>query len=581
MEAISQAIARFTKVQNILNLLTYLNLATYLWPQPANMDIKGGESFDFLIVGGGTAGCIVASNLAQMNATVLIIEAGCQPTIDTEIAALFPFSKNRGFDWNFTTVQDPTKIYHRGGVTEVEQGKVLGGSSILNYMIYGTGNCKDYKDWATISNDSSWTYDSIFPLIKRTEKVTDRRVLHSPDVAYHGTQGKIALKKYHTSTNEGLYESYKEMGYKVLNDINAKNPIGFTPAYFTISDSIRQSTAYGFIRPEKDNPNLKVMYKSLVKKVLFDDNKRAIGVEVLTKDKKTITLYANKEVIVTAGPMKSPQLLMLSGIGPQDHLESNQIKVISNLPVGQNLQDHPTNIIIHKMGMVEPEPPRDPHQFPVNVIDGRVAISKCQNHPDYQVLSGLMTNSTFFLDICLFTFTFTEEVCASILEQVSDHQVHFITHRLMYPESRGEVRLNSTNPEDNPIIDLKYYANENDLNRHAEYIAHYNKIVDTTYYKSLNASFVDPKLKSCDGLEVGSKAYWKCYTIGMSTTLHDYVGTCAMGSVVDSNLRVNGVKNLRVADSSVIPKLIGSTVEGAVMIVAQKVSDLLQTEYSL
>ncbi|XP_022817584.1 glucose dehydrogenase [FAD, quinone]-like [Spodoptera litura] len=581
MEAISQAVASFTKAQNILNMLTYLNLAAYLWPQPANMNIKGGESFDFLIVGGGTAGCIVASNLAQMNVSVLVIEAGCQPTIDTEIAGLFPLSKNRNFDWNFTTVEDSTKKYHRGGVTEVEQGKVLGGSSILNYMIYGTGNCKDYKDWANITNDSSWTYDSIFPLIKRTEKVIDRRILQSSDVAYHGTQGKIALKKYHSSTNDGFYESYKEMGYKVLNDINVNNPLGFTPAYFTISDSIRQSTAYGFIRPEKDNPNLKVMYRSLVTKVLFDDNKRAIGVEVLTKDRKTITLYANKEVIVTAGPFKSPQLLMLSGIGPQEHLESNEIEVISNVPVGQNLQDHPTNIIIHKLGVVQPVSPRDPHQFPVNVMDGRVAINKCQNYADYQVLSGVMTNSTLFLEICLFTFTFTNEVCARILEQTANHQVHFITHRLLYPESRGEVRLNSTNPEDSPVIDPKYYTNENDLERHAEYIEHYNKIVDTSYYKRLNASFVDPKLESCDGLEVGSKAYWKCYTIGMSTTLHDYVGTCAMGSVVDSKLRVNGVKNLRVADSSVIPKIIGSSVQGAVMVIAQKVSDLLQKEYGL
>uniref|UniRef100_A0A2A4JUI0 Glucose-methanol-choline oxidoreductase N-terminal domain-containing protein n=1 Tax=Heliothis virescens TaxID=7102 RepID=A0A2A4JUI0_HELVI len=561
-------IASIAKAQNILKLLTCLQLTAYLWPPEAI--VQDGAYADYLIIGGGTAGSLIASYLVkQKNISVIVIEAGGMGEFETTQPGLFPLLKNSKSDWNFTTVSHGP----------FQQGKVLGGSSQVDYMIYGIGNPEDYNRWAAITNDSSWTLKNLCPLIKRTEKVTDPRILDSPDVFFHGTEGKMRIKKYHKSLNDGFFEAYREMGQKVVNDINGKNPLGYTDTYFTIGQGTRQSTAYSFLSPERDNPNLKVLYNSLATKIIFDDNKRAVAVRVLTKDKKYITINARREIIVAAGAIKSPQLLMLSGIGPRQHLESKKIKVISNLPVGQNFQDNPTNVMVYEMGAADTVSPHNPHEFPVAVMEGRVAIKACQKRADYQILSGLIVDPSFFLQVCSSVFSFKNSICDNLHKSLSGRQVHFVTHHLLYSESRGEILLNSTDPEDYPIIDPKYYSNPRDIERHAEYLEHYNRIVDTKYYKSLNAEFVDPQLENCKGLKPGTQSYWKCYVLGMATTLHNYVGTCAMGSVVDSKLRVLGVKNLRVADASVMPEIVGATVKGTVIVIAQKLVDILIEDY--
>ncbi|XP_047036458.1 ecdysone oxidase-like [Helicoverpa zea] len=561
-------LANIAKAQNILKLLTFLQLTTYLWPP--EVTVQDGSYADFIIVGGGTAGSLIASYLVkQKNISVIVIEAGGMGEFETTQPGLFPLLKNSKFDWNFTTSSHST----------LQQGRVLGGSSQVDYMIYGIGNPEDYNKWASLTNDSSWTMKNLCPLIKRTEKVTDPTILNSPDVFFHGTEGKMRIKKYHKSLNDGFFQAYREMGHKVLNDINAMNPLGYTNTYFTIGQGIRQSTAYAFLSPERDNPNLKVMYNSVATKIIFDGNKRAVAVQVLTHDKKKITIHARREIIISAGAIKSPQLLMLSGIGPKQHLESKKIKVISNLPVGQNFQDNPTNVMVYEMGIADSVLPINPHEFPVAVMEGRIAMHECQKRADYQILSGLIVDPRFFLQVCSSVFSFKNSICDNFNKALSGRQVHFVTHHLLYAESRGEVLLNTTNPEDKPIIIPNYYSNPRDIERHAKYLKHYNRIVDTTYYKSLDAEFVDPQLESCKGLKPGTDSYWKCYVLGMATTLHNYVGTCAMGSVVDSKLRVLGVKNLRVADASVMPEIVGATVQGTVSIIAQKLVDILFEEY--
>uniref|UniRef100_A0A2A4JSJ8 Glucose-methanol-choline oxidoreductase N-terminal domain-containing protein n=1 Tax=Heliothis virescens TaxID=7102 RepID=A0A2A4JSJ8_HELVI len=316
-------LVKVAKTQNILKLLTYLQLTAYLWPPEAT--IKDGACADFVIIGGGTAGCIIASNLVKhKNVSVLVIEAGGTGEFETQEPGLFPYTKNTDYDWKFKTVDN----------RNIQQGKVLGGSSQVNYMIYGNGYPADYDGWAATTNDSSWAFENLFPLIKRTEKVTDKTILDSPDVAFHGTEGKLRIKKYHSGINDGIFQAYREVGFNVLNDINPDNKFGVSNSYLAVGRGNRQSTAYAFLSPERDNPNLKVAYHSLATKIIFDANKRAVAVRVLTKDKKYITIYVKKEVIVTAGAFKSPQLLMLSGIGPKQHLESKNIKVVSDLPVG-------------------------------------------------------------------------------------------------------------------------------------------------------------------------------------------------------------------------------------------------------
>uniref|UniRef100_A0A2A4JQV7 Glucose-methanol-choline oxidoreductase N-terminal domain-containing protein n=1 Tax=Heliothis virescens TaxID=7102 RepID=A0A2A4JQV7_HELVI len=575
---VASVLSNVAKKQNILKLLTVLQLTAYLWPPDATL--KDGESADFIIIGGGTAGSIIASYLVKhKNISVIVIEAGGMGEFETQQPGLYPFLAKTEYDWKFTTEPDVTMKPPNKRI--IQQGKVLGGCSQIGFAGYGIGHPKDYAKWAAITNDSSWTLENLYPLIKRTEKVTDKTILNSPDVVFHGTEGKLRLKKYHSGINDGFFEAYKEMGIDVLNDINSNHTFGYTNSFNTIGDGNRQSTAYSFLSPERENPNLKVAYHSLATKIIFDVNKRAVAVRVLTKDKKYITIYVKKEVIVTAGAFKSPQLLMLSGIGPRYHLESKRIKVISDLPVGQNLQDQPSTVMVYKMGPKRPVPPQNPHELPTQLMEGRVAIDKCQNRADYLIRSSLFLTNLSFLQACSFIFNIRNEVCDRLQKALSQRQAHLVTHLLLYPGSRGEVLLRSTNPEENPIIKPRYYSNPRDLERHAEYLEHYNRIVNTSYFRRLDAELVDPGLERCKGLKKGSNAYWKCYVLGMASTLHNYVGTCAMGSVVDSELRLIGVKRVRVADASVMPEIVGATVQGTVYIIAQKLVDILFKEYNL
>ncbi|PZC73781.1 hypothetical protein B5X24_HaOG208792 [Helicoverpa armigera] len=575
---VASVLSNVAKTQNILKLLTFLQLTTYLWPPEAT--VKDGESADFVIIGGGTAGSIIASYLAKYeNISVLVIEAGGMGEYETQQPGLFTYLRNTEYDWQFRIERDVTMKSQDKRV--IQQGKVLGGCSQVGFLGYGIGHPRDYDRWAVITNDSSWKLENLHPLIKRTEKLTDEAILNSPDVAFHGTEGKVRIKKYHSGINDGFFEAYKEMGINVINDFNANHTFGYTNGYVTIGQGNRQSTAYSFLSPERDNPNLRVLYHSVAAKIIFDENKRAVAVRVLTKDKQYITINVKKEVIVTAGTFKSPQLLMLSGIGPRQHLESKNIKVVSDLPVGRNLQDHPSVVMAHKMGPIRPVPPRNPHEQVVQIMEGRVAVAERQKRADYLLRSALTFKQSSLLQLCSFVFNIRDEVCDRIAKSTSGREVNFVTHLLMYPDSRGEVILNNTDPEANPIIKLRYYSNPRDIERHAIYLEHYNRIVNTSYYRRLNAEFVDPGLEKCQGLAKGTHAYWKCYVLEMASTLNNFVGTCALGSVVDSELRVIGVKGVRVADSSVMPEIVGAIVQATVNVIAQKLVEILIKDYNL
>lgn len=496
---------------------------------------------------------------------------------------MFPYSKQTQFDWNFTSPCDYDAYrYREGNVAALQQGKILGGSGQVNYMLYGKGSPNDYNKWAEITNDCSWKPKKLCKLFKKIENVVDKHVRSSPAILFHGTHGKIKLKKYNDQKHDNYYQSYKELGQKIVLDINPKNSLGYTNGYINIYNNNRRSTAYSYLSAEKNNPNLSVMYNTLATKICFDENKKAVAVEILTQDDRTIIVKAKKEVIISAGVIKSPHLLMLSGIGAKTQLEKYNIDLISNLPqVGQNFQDHPTIIAIYKMGPAEPVLPKNPSEFPVTIMEGYVALNESQGHADYQILSGVVNSPKFFAQVCAFIFTINYTVCDSIAKASEGRQLHFVTNSLLYPESRGEVILKNKDPKQNPIIFPGYYCNENDLIKHAKSLKHYNQVLETKFFKRVNAEFIHPALETCDKIKKDTMEYWKCYVKAMSSSLHMYFGTCAMGKVVNSELQVIGVENLRVADASVIPSSIGSTIQATVMLIAEKLVQILKKHHKL
>uniref|UniRef100_A0A2A4JSK9 Glucose-methanol-choline oxidoreductase N-terminal domain-containing protein n=1 Tax=Heliothis virescens TaxID=7102 RepID=A0A2A4JSK9_HELVI len=575
------SVSYFKKVENILRWLTILNLTAYEWPKPAC--VKDGAQFDFIVVGGGTAGCLIASRLVETgNVSVLLIEAGTYPPLESDMSGLFPFLKDTKYDWNFTSPCNEVAFKnHKDNVIHMSQGKMLGGSGSSGYGGYGHGYPHDFSEWVAITNDSSWSWEAVLPIYRANEKLIDEKILKSHD-QYYGTKGKIYLGKKYYKRNRNFFNALKEIGYDYHLDINPDHPIGFTNLMFNIGNETRQSTAHKFLSPLKHHPNLYLLINTLATKLIFDNKKTAIGVEVITEDNKILRLKAKKEVIVTAGTIKSPQLLMLSGIGPKHHLENKGIKVVADLPVGYNFQDHINSILVYKMTKASlASNLGDPYQYPYVVFDGYVALNKSQRYPDYETICAHFGDSLTFEGLCAFFFSYNDEFCDTLNKGLDNKEALLVFITYLNPLSRGQILLTSTDPRDYPLIIPNYYSNSIDVDKHASYVADFNRVLNSTYFKQVEAELVDPKLKSCEGLERGTKEYWKCYTVGTADTAHYFVGTCAMGSVLDSKLRVYGVKNLRVADASVMPTNVRGLPQGTVMMIARKAADMIIKEHGL
>lgn len=460
------------------------------------------------------------------------------------------------------------------------QGKMIGGSGSLNYMGYERGNKYDFDRWAKLTNDSCWSWESVFPTIRKNEMLIDDLILDSPNRCFYGTDGNIKIMKQYFERNQAYFDAFEELGWHSKLDVSPINPLGFTDVMYNIGDNERQSTARKLLSPIKKDPNLHVMTNTLATRIIFDDHKRAVAVEVVTKKGKVLIVKANKEIIVSAGTFKSPQLLMLSGIGPKEHLKSHGIKCIIDLPVGKNFQDHVNSHLIYKLTDAKRgKTLKDPHKYPYTVYDGYVALNKSQGYPDYEPVGLSFGQLEPFLEFCAVYFNFDEEFCDELGKSIAKSELLLLLITQLYPKSRGEIRLASRNPHDYPIIIPGYYEEEEDIENHAKYLQDFNRVLKTSYFKRVKAKLVLPKLKSCKEFKKGTHEYWKCYAVAMADTAYYYVGTCGMGSVLDSRLRVRGVKRLRVIDASSFPDTVGAPTHATVIMVAQKGVEFIIKEH--
>ncbi|XP_075981556.1 ecdysone oxidase-like isoform X2 [Anticarsia gemmatalis] len=551
----SSTVAYFLGLQSILRSLQVLDLGGYQWPKPAC--VKNDDEFDFIIVGAGTAGCVIANRLIETKkANVLLIEAGGNPPYETELAGLLPFMKKTRVDWNFTSACD---IYspetHKNNVIDLTQGKMIGGSAALGYAVYAKGNEYDFNRWAKVTKDSTWSWKEVLPTFLKNEQLIDNRILNSPDKCFYGTKGNIKIMKQYFKRNEAYFAGFRELGWKTPLDINPNNPLGFTNFMVNIGDERRQTTALKFLSPIKDNRRLRVMVNTLATKVIFDDNKRAIGVEVITSDNKVITVKAKIEVIVSAGAIKSPQLLMLSGIGPKHHLESKGIKVIADLPVGRYFHDHVNSNLVYKLkNSTRGAQLKDPHKYPYSVFDGYMAVNISQDHPDYQTVGVSFGEQITFLGICTYLFNYSPVICDYLSKSMVKSELLMVILTLLYPKSLGKILLVNKDPLEKPIILPNYYAKDEDVIKHADCLENFNQVLETESFKTLGAELIVPELKKCQGLRKFSKNYWRCYVVGFYDTAHYFTGTCKMETV-------------------------GTTTQATVIMVAQKGAEFIIKKY--
>lgn len=483
------------------------------------------------------------------------------------------------YDYNFLAENDNYTCQHTSNkIAEMTAGKMLGGTSALMHLAYLRGNPLDFSRWAEVAGDESWNYDNLLPYFIKMERLEVSEILNSDTGNLHGTKGPLGLTRQKSDTNDNYIKSMEEIGFKYNLDVNSNETLGITDPVLLMLDGSRQDTSECYIRPAKNRKNLNVFKNTLVTKILFDDNKNAIGVEALTSKNKTATIKAKKEVIVSAGAVKSPQLLLLSGIGPQQHLEDFNISVVSDLPVGQTLRERVSVALAFKMQASKKlSLPPNPSKYPVPITVGLKALNKSQTVADYQVINLIFPHDSLGLTIeSAFVLKYENAITNKLIKANTGHEVLLAILGNGHPESTGELKLKSTNPLDQPEIHLGLFSKSSDVEDMGNYLKDYANIGETSFFKDIGAELVEMDLPECKDLEYGSLDYWKCYAVSMSLPFWQTMSTCSMGSVVDSHLKVKGVQNLRVVDASVLPYFTCGIPAPAVIVVAEKAADLIK-----
>ncbi|XP_046663470.1 glucose dehydrogenase [FAD, quinone]-like [Homalodisca vitripennis] len=563
-------------------------------------DVTDGEEFDFIVIGAGSAGCVVANRLSENpDWRVLLLEAGGDPDITSEIPRFFGAAINTDFDWHFLTQPEPTNCLGMvNGSCIWPAGKFIGGSSTMNSMLYVRGNPKDYDHWEFLGNPG-WSYKYMLHYFKKSEDLRSKEVeMNEKAWFYHGKGGYLKIESYGGNIDfytDLLSSGFNELGLQYLTDINADRHEGLFKIQGTLNHSRRCSTAKAFLHNFQSRPNLKTCKNSLVVKILINNNKIARGVQI-KKNGKIITAFAKKEVILSAGTVNSAKLLILSGIGPRKHLEDLGINVIMDLKVGYNLQDHivvrgmivSLNVDIQSNDTVD-----DTFQF---LVHSRGNLSRIRflhllgfiktvqaEYPNIQFYFWYFAkNSIESFRQSLVSVGYNDDIINAVLDINSRNNILYIFPLLQRPASRGRILLRSTDPEDYPLIYPGYFTQESDITELLEAIQFTNFLTNTEALKQFEAKVEKIDIPACNQFTFQSESYWRCNMAQMATPSYHQVGSCPMGpiengwSVVDPQLRVHNITGLRVIDASIMPTITSGNTNAPVIAIAEKGSDLVK-----
>lgn len=508
-------------------------------------------------------------------------------------------------DWQFHT--EKHEKYCRGFEKGCRwpRGKMLGGSHGINAMIYFRGNRDDYDNWHRLGNPT-WDWDSVLEYFKKTELNLDKSIILNQNKKWHNDGGALPVGTYGGDLNEHHYiymKAAKELGYKHLEDINADETIGFGYAQGTVQNGQRTTTAKSLLASVKDRSNLHVIKHAQATKISIDEStKTAIGVEFTYKNTNKFTAKAKKEVIVSAGSVMSPQLLMLSGIGPKKHLDKLKIPVIQDLAVGKNLQDHVVAPIVMRFHKSTAEPESitdlldDIYNYAihrkgslagvgsVNLIGLVNTVNKTGN-PNIEIQYFNFKRKSLNLENSLHKMGYKEDIIKAILDANAVGEVSIAFVELLRPDSKGKILLKSINPFDAPRIIPNYFDKKSDKDTVVGGIKILTKFLETKSFKEHEGELIRIPLKDCDKFEYQSSDYWECYLSYMATTVYHPIGTCKMGpdtdkkAVVDSELRVKHIKSLRVIDASIMPKMVSANTNAPTIMISEKGADFIKSTW--
>jgi len=531
------------------------------------------QTFDYIIIGAGSAGCVLANRLTEDPSTsVCLIEAGKSDTsafihAPAGLAATVPYGI---FSWHYETT--PQKgLNGRKGFQP--RGKIMGGSSSINAMVYIRGNKWDYDNWAAQGNQG-WSYEDVLPYFKKAE---NNETFGQSE--FHGQGGPLNVAELRSPShfNQYFLDACSEHGIPANQDLNGTEQFGCRMNQVTHKDGERCSAAKGYITPALHRPNLTIITQALVSKINVK-NGTAESVEYLQSGKPK-SVRASKEILLSAGAFGSPQILQLSGVGNSAELQSHNIECTHHLPgVGENLQDHITTVPAYRT-------PNHKGTYGVSLKGGLDVIKGIFEWRKKR--TGMITSN--FAESCAFMYAEQDAPCPDIQLElvigiVDDHnrKMHLghgysLHATLMRPKSRGTVKLSSRDPKKAPLIDPNFLSHEDDMKTLVKGLKRSLEIMESKHFN-------DVRGKMLYGVDRTDDKALEAFIRQHADTEYHPVGTCKMGpasdpmAVVDADLRVHGLTGLRVIDASIMPNLVSGNTNAPTIMIAEKAADLIKAQ---
>ena len=578
--------------------VTFFAFGAYIlikWLLLQGYSVTGGRvaealnsSYDYIVVGGGSAGTVVAARLSENpNVSVLLLEAGGEETASPNyhIPGHMLDHTLTDIDWMYQIVKQENAQGNRkpGNEEFWGAGRVLGGGSIINYMQYTRCSKYDYDAWER-TGCTGWSYKDVLPYFLKSEDIQVNALKNS---TYHGIGGFLGVSDSKDNPLEKTFlDAGVELGYENV-DHNGEKEIGFSSLYWTSKNGVRSSPSRDLLRGAMTRDNLHVSVRSFVTKVVFQD-KKAVGVEFIKSGVKKY-IGTHKEIILSAGALGSPKVLLLSGVGPAKELQKLNIPVIADLPVGKNLQYHyiiPFWVNTNSTHLVSRAPTAFDYLKYLAFDSGTLAT---------QITAGvafLRTDSKETSGAADFQIQFLNSKLPSAMTGLKE--LKYIDKKpgfmfflfLLHPKSTGLIQLRNRDPFDPAIFDPKYLSDKSDMDSIIKGIRIIQKIIQTNSMRKHNISMDILHIQPCKHATFDSDEFWDCYVRNILVGGH-HVGTCKMGdvndpkTVVGPDMAVKGIKGLRVMDASMLPTSTSGNTNAPCIMVGEKGADLILKQLSI